>query len=66
MIYVNRALEWLCDPVNASIAITWVTAVLQAVASETGWRWARVTVRVLESLPGLNLKGLITAGRKSP
>ena len=62
----QKVLTWLSDPVNASIALTYALAVMQAVYSQTQWRWAGVAVKILESLPGLNLKGLITAGVKSP
>lgn len=62
---IQKVSAWLSDPINVSIVLTYALAVMQAVYSETQWRWAGVVVKILESLPGLNLKGLLTAGRSS-
>jgi len=65
-VMVQKIPTWLSDPINVSIVLTYALAVMQAVYSQTQWRWAGILVKILESLPGLNLKGLITAGIKDP
>jgi hypothetical protein len=66
MTYVDRFAKWLSDPYNQILAITYATAVVQAVAAETGWRWAHVLSNVLAALPGVSVKGLATAARNVP
>lgn len=61
---IRHVIDWLSVPTNDVLLVTWLTAVMQAVASETGWRWAHIVANVLASLPGLNAKGLITAAKK--
>jgi hypothetical protein len=65
MTVVNSIWKWLCEPVNAVLTITYATAIAQSVATETGWRWARIMSNVLASLPGFNARGLATAAKKS-
>ncbi len=60
----QRVLTWFSDPVNMVLAVTYATAVVQALATETGWRWAAVLAKVLAALPGVDLKGIATAARK--
>jgi hypothetical protein len=58
----QKFLAWLSDPYNQILAITYATAVAQAIAAETGWRWMHVVANVLAALPGVSVKGLATAG----
>lgn len=58
----QKVLTWLSDPYNQILTITYATAVTQAIAAETGWRWMHVVANVLASLPGVSVKGLATAG----
>ena len=62
----RKIAEWISDPVNVALAVTYATAVMQAVYSETKWRWAGIVANVLASLPGVNIKGIMTAGRNAP
>jgi len=62
---LTHAINWILDPVNAVITITYATAIMQAVYAETQWRWARVVGNVLAALPGVNIKGIITAAKKA-
>lgn len=66
MTYTARAVNWISDPYNQILAITYATAVAQAIAAETGWRWMHVVANVLASLPGVSVKGLATAARNVP
>ena len=59
----QKLLTWMTDPYNQILAITYATAVAQAIAAETGWRWMHVVANVLASLPGVSVKGLATAAR---
>ena len=59
----QTGLTWLCDPTHVMIVLTYALAVFQALAKSTGWRWAEIVVNILESLPGVNLVGLMSAGR---
>jgi hypothetical protein len=60
----QKFVTWITDPVNIALTITYMTALMQSLATETGWRWAHIVSNVLSSLPGLNIKGLLTAGKK--
>jgi hypothetical protein len=64
MTYTDRLIKWLIDRDNQILLVTYATAISQAIAAQTGWRWATVTSKVLSCLPGFNLPGLATAARK--
>jgi hypothetical protein len=61
---MNTIITWLSNPVNDILVITYVTAIMQVVASETGWRWAEIVAKIFASLPGINAQGLITAAKQ--
>ena len=63
---MNTILAWLSNPINDILVITYATAVMQVVATETKWRWAEIVAKILASLPGVNAKGLMTAAKPGP
>ena len=60
----QKVITWISDPVNIALTITYLNAIMQSLATDTGWRWAHIVANVLSALPGLNVKGLFTAGKK--